>query len=340
MKYEEVILFGTGALLPKALDFLNKREIKVKFLTDNNKEIQNKYKENILVIAPEDIVQYNLPVLIISMYSKDIALQLINLGVKEFQDFSFIFDYERWNGHFDKEKIKNSQVEINNFIELLEDSESKNIIESLLKYRQSLNPSAINNAHFDDYFHPLVAPIKGDVIIDGGAWHGDSSLNFSKKLNNNCTIYAFEPEEENFIQLKKNISLNNCENIIPVLYGLSDKKDVVYFETSNDFDMQHKVTDKPTNKKIEVISIDDFKKSNNIKKIDFIKMDIEGSEYKALLGAKEVLLTDKPKLAICTYHLYDDLWAIPLLIKKLNKDYKLYVGHHSQNLLDTVIYAI
>ena len=69
-------------------------------------------------------------------------------------------------------------------------------------------------------------------------------------------------------------------------------------------------------------------------------MDIEGSELKALLGAKELLEKQKPKLAICIYHLYNDLWEIPLLIKNINPSYKLYMGHHSQNLFETVIYAI
>ena len=59
-------------------------------------------------------------------------------------------------------------------------------------------------------------------------------------------------------------------------------------------------------KTVNVTTIDEFVKSNNIEKVDFIKADIEGAERDMLRGATEVLKKFAPKLAICIYHLPDD----------------------------------
>ena len=68
-------------------------------------------------------------------------------------------------------------------------------------------------------------------------------------------------------------------------------------------------------------------------------MDIEGSEIKALEGAKNTISKYKPNLAICIYHKTDDLWKIPDLIHKMVPEYQLYIRHHSCIFYDTVLYA-
>ena len=75
-------------------------------------------------------------------------------------------------------------------------------------------------------------------------------------------------------------------------------------------------------------------------KVTMIKMDIEGYELKALMGAKQIIKEQKPKLAICAYHTFSHLWEIPLLIKSLNPDYKIYLRHHTNLDCETVCYAI
>lgn len=74
-------------------------------------------------------------------------------------------------------------------------------------------------------------------------------------------------------------------------------------------------------REIHCTSIDKIYKENDLKKIDFIKMDIEGMERNALEGAKEVIRKFKPKLSICTYHIPDDPIVLPKLIKEIRNDY-------------------
>ena len=74
-------------------------------------------------------------------------------------------------------------------------------------------------------------------------------------------------------------------------------------------------------------------------KVTLIKMDVEGSELEALKGAENVIRRDKPRLAICVYHKPEDLYEIPFWIKRTVPEYKLYLRHHSDFIMETVIYA-
>jgi hypothetical protein len=72
----------------------------------------------------------------------------------------------------------------------------------------------------------------------------------------------------------------------------------------------------------------------------FIKMDIEGAEIDALYGAKNTIINNKPKLAICIYHSNEHFYEIPLLIHNWVPEYRIYVRHHSYTAADTVMYAV
>lgn len=89
---------------------------------------------------------------------------------------------------------------------------------------------------------------------------------------------------------------------------------------------------------IEADTLDNIVKNE---KVTFIKMDIEGAEEKALEGAERVIKEHKPILAICIYHNLEDFYKIPLLIKRYNAEYKLYIRHYTDMAdTETVCYAI
>lgn len=125
--------------------------------------------------------------------------------------------------------------------------------------------------------------------------------------------------------------------VISVNKGISNVNGIVAFLENEELRGSSAI-DKSGNTEIEVVRLDDFIPSDE--KITFIKMDIEGAEIDALNGCKNILQKYKPKLAICIYHKPDDLWEIPLLIKRLVPDYKIYVRHYSNYLWETVCYAV
>ena len=96
-----------------------------------------------------------------------------------------------------------------------------------------------------------------------------------------------------------------------------------------------------TNKgeKIQLVKLDDFAKERNLKKVDFIKMDIEGAELDALKGSEETIRKHKPKLAICVYHKGRDMIDISQYLKSLVPEYKFFLKHNTEDWMDTVLYC-
>lgn len=71
-----------------------------------------------------------------------------------------------------------------------------------------------------------------------------------------------------------------------------------------------------------------------------IKMDIEGGEYSALLGAKRHIQEDLPKLFLSVYHSNDDLIRIPRLIADISDEYDFYLRYYGGNIYATEIVLI
>lgn len=185
-------------------------------------------------------------------------------------------------------------------------------------------------------YQKLVYPDGKSIILDVGAFNGDTAGMFAY-LSPGATIYAFEPVEELFPKVKA-----VCEAFMlhPVKAGLWDTTGTVHFTKLRRKDSVgmgsfagHGADS------ISVFALDDFVHRHSLPRVDFIKMDIEGSELKALEGGKKTIQKYRPDLAICIYHNVSDLWSIPLWIKEQVPEYKLYIDHKHIHPAETVCYA-
>jgi Methyltransferase FkbM domain len=78
----------------------------------------------------------------------------------------------------------------------------------------------------------------------------------------------------------------------------------------------------------------------SLDQVTFLKMDIEGGEVPALIGAAKTIERDKPKLALAAYHHADDLPRLMDTILSIRDDYRFALSHHSPFFRDTVLMAI
>ena len=168
---------------------------------------------------------------------------------------------------------------------------------------------------------------KDDTVIDAGANIGMFSLYASKNIGGKGKIFAFEPIKETLAILDKNIKTNLISNIQTLPYALGDTNKNINFFVNKDklVSSSSEIQTKNTKiEKVDQITLDYFlEKNQDINKIDFIKVDIEGAERKFLDGAKKAIQKYKPKIAICTYHLPDDPEVIEQKIKSFVPEYKI-----------------
>lgn len=202
------------------------------------------------------------------------------------------------------------------------------------------DPSALLGSWSEEVYRlkGICEPEKGDWIIDGGAFQGDTTLWFSNLVGPEGKVFAFEPFGENYDILVENVKKNNIENVIPIPKALYNKS--CAFSMMGDGQGAMLVEGNSNVNVIETISIDEYTQSQNCSQVNFIKMDIEGAEAPALEGAVKTIKRYLPKLAISVYHKGTDIVAIPKLIKNIEPNYKLYLRHRSNSWVDTVLYAV
>lgn len=132
---------------------------------------------------------------------------------------------------------------------------------------------------------------KGDIIIDCGAFCGTTVYTFSKLVGDEGKVYAFEPDETNYKCLISNIEKHKLTNVIPLKKAIWSKTTQLEFQAEGNMGSAVKGASSRENNtvKIDAISLDDLIKEYNIPKIDFIKMDIEGSEEEVIKAMKHSL---------------------------------------------------
>ena len=184
-----------------------------------------------------------------------------------------------------------------------------------------------------------IAVEPGDRVIDAGACFGDTTLAFADAAGSGGRVHAFEIIPGNLAVARHNLSLNPrfASSVHFSAEALGERCGTLYVHGGGTGAM---VSTAPSAEPVAVTTIDDYVRREALERIDFIKMDIEGSETAALRGATDTLRRFRPKLAISLYHRPVDLWQIPLWVDSLGLGYRLYLDHYTIHLEETVLYAV
>lgn len=187
-----------------------------------------------------------------------------------------------------------------------------------------------DNYEKDNFQFFFSACKKGDTVLDFGAHIGLFAAMASQAVGPTGKVYAFEPSPSTNQLLKKTVQINNAAGIISTFQkavGGSIGK-TTFFVSEGQADNANSLVnykeDRPFHGiEIDVTTIDAFVQEQQLTKIDFIKIDVEGAEYDAMKGAVETFKRFKPK-AILAIHPEpvkakgDSLEAIYDLVKELN----------------------
>ena len=275
-------------------------------------EVKEKYgKENIIVLlsfasALPDVLD------LIKKVSAECELYAPDVPVTGNE----LFNYEFYEAN--KEKIDAAR-------ELFADEESRRIYDNVISYKLTGDVKYLFDTENkkDEVYRDILGADNFVRTVDAGAYNGDTArelAEYSKKLKE---IVALEPDRRNFRKLSEyaagearfTLSLHNNASW--------DKEETLVFDASGN----RNAGVNPTAKKaVEVmgISIDSIADGP----IDYIKYDVEGAEREALHGSRETIEKYRPALLISTYHRSSDIFELPLMIREMAPDYKLYLRRY------------
>lgn len=223
--------------------------------------------------------------------------------------------------------------------ERLQDYRSKMVLNGIVAYWFTFDINKMHNlceTIFSDYYDmDLLECNQDEVLVDLGAFTGDSSIEFIETYGKYKRIYAYEITPETFKKMKQNLKIYS--DIITRQKGVGKQNGIMHIN-SNKISAGNKLSD-VGEIPVEVVTLDDDIKE----KVTIIKMDIEGAEKDALIGAKGHIQNEKPRLLISSYHLPEDIFEIPKLISSFRNDSKFYMrfnGHNGIWPCDYVLLAI
>lgn len=232
-----------------------------------------------------------------------------------------------------KEQIKLVYYSINKpkytSYEVLKSDANKVVFKTVFKEVSLITNEAlyfiVPDFNYYQHFYKVKA---NDVVLDAGANCGHLSIFFSKLVGKNGIVYAFEPDNFNIGRIITNKQLNKdlFDNIkIEELLLWDENKLVDFYEAGTVGSSAVWIPDSDKCVQKEAVRIDDWVIKNNIKKLNFIKMDIEGAEIEALVGCVQTIENLKPNFAIASYHIVNGeptYIKVEEFFKKLNYPYQ------------------
>lgn len=334
---KEWILFGASVAGRHAANFLRKIGAKPKFYCDNDSKKWKKSIGGFKICDPSKIIKEKDPnVLITSSQVIPIKEQLISMGIKNIFNLPGLGSIGNIHDLFDGDYIKNNSDKINQLINLLDDEVSLKTVDNILCARLTGDFNFFKKVYNEKLFFPekIFEFTNDETFLDAGSYRGEIIRLFINQVNGSFKkINAFEPDNSNYNYLKKNIRK----------WGIKDRSNIynmaLYNKNCNlDFNISDIETqvEKESNNGIKAVTIDEF---FDQEKNTFIKIHVQGCEINVLEGAQEIISKNKPKLAVVINQKPKDLWLVPLKIKSMNNDYRIYIRHHSVSSVYTVCYA-
>lgn len=236
---------------------------------------------------------------------------------------------------FDDNFVNENKDDIIKAYSLLEDAQSRRVYKNVLRFYYSGKIELLDEITTDksEAFEKILKLNTNEVYVDLGAYNGDTIDEFLKySCGEYRKIIALEPNEKNYSKL-----VCHCSDMKRVqLWQLGAYKENTVLRFNNKAGRNSAISEKGIETK--VAAVDSLLCGISA---TYVKADVEGADFETLEGMKNTLQKSKPKLNYSVYHRFEDIFRLPLYIKEINPDYKIYLRHHPYiPAWDTNLYCI
>ncbi len=223
-------------------------------------------------------------------------------------------------GIFDKAYFEKHEAEITSAYKMLADEWSRRVFEHMINYKISGKPDYLFGCESDarEAFQDILNLSDEETYVDVGAYTGDTMQELIEYTGGYRKIFAVEPDKKNFAKLIK--YAQGMRDVYCFHAAAHEEAGTMCFAARGG--RNSAVGNGET---IRKETLDVLLKGE---RVTYIKYDVEGEERSALLGTKRILREQKPKLLVSAYHRNADLFSIPLLVKEIQPDYRVFLRHY------------
>lgn len=341
---QRLVIYGAASEGQRLALLCQQLGIEVIALIDDNPSLQGQAAGDTSIVSSQvlDAQAKDIPIIIATHRMLEPMQRLARMGFKNIAPFALLqalypkqfpqhMFYSDW-----LESLASNTKAIERLVKMLADDFSVATLNAILGFRLLLNPHILVPViDWNVYAPNCFRYSEREVYVDGGAYDGDSIDLFLQRVNGQYDeIIAFEPDVQTFKRLQQ--KFQNQNGVTLINKGLYSQEEELSFSMTGWKDAQL-VTASEGLESVPVTTIDKLGRQD---RVSLIKMNIEGSEAEALLGARKTIQNNAPTLMISAYHKPYDLWHLPELILELNPNYKIYLRQHDGGTIETVLYAI
>lgn len=316
-----IVLYGMGRGADRIIEACDKRDIPINAVFASDDFVRGQtYGGNLVMSYDEAKRRYGDMIILVAFGTHDPEVLAHIRALGEEQEL-YQPDLDYITGSPYTQVLFDVQADgLRNAYDMLADDLSRRTFKNILNFKITGDPNYLYECEVPkdaSVYTDLLRLNSHELVVDAGAYDGDSVLELYNAVKGWKFLAAFEPDIKNFQKLERNVrdlkGVRCYNSAVGAMNGWID-----YAMAGGR--QSHVTAEDGT--PVHLYSIDKM-----VPSATYIKMDVEGGELTALHGAQTVIRGNTPRLNVAAYHHHEDLFEIPLYVSSLNKKYKVYLRH-------------
>lgn len=341
----KIILYGAGCCGAVFAELLQKSGFRVECFFDRNFDKTNKKIMGIPIWQPTLLDADGLVVVCILKKGKlyeEIAEDLRQLGYRrichiyELREEKSLFEGQSLILAPDREAVFQNLHRYDNLKNHLEDDLSRQILDKILEFLLEDVDAEIPAFKIEEqYFaYDIYRRISEEYVVDCGAFKGDVMRIFLEKNHHQFAHYlAIEPDESYLPFLRHTADQESDGKIEIKNCALSDKQEQLRMRN---YAQEDSIVCADGEMQVQAYPLDELIEG---RLCTFLKIDVEGYDKKAIIGASKLIRDQKPVIAVAAYHSESDFYEIFEILYSLYENYHFYLRSY-MNVQETILYAV